>query len=115
MTTLRKVYTSSSIDVLKDSNQAWGIKRLSCCSQFAEKIENFGKIHFPAGLAKANLGSEFEDCFIVSFGEKDEFGGFCAVNRKFVEYVLRPVQEWNAHNYVVDANYFQNIARIDPS
>lgn len=75
-------------------NGQWKLKRLSCCSQFSGKRENFSKIHFPSGLAKANLGGEFEDSFVVSFGESDEFGGFCAVNRNFVEYVLRPVEEW---------------------
>ena len=110
-----KLYTAFFFTIAKDyDKRIWRLKQISCCSQLPEKRENFGKIHFPAGLAKANLGEEFKDCFIVSFGEKDEFGGFCAVNRKFVEYVLRPVEQWNVHNYVVDVNYFQNIAQIDP-
>ena len=92
----------------------WKLKRLSCCSHLPGKKENFAKIHFPGGLAKANLGGEFEDAFIVSFGDKDMHGGFCAVNRKFLEYVLRPVETLNVNNYVVDVNYFQSIANLDP-
>lgn len=110
----QKFYTAFFYTISKQGHDEWKIKRISCCSHFPEKRENFTKIHFPAGLAKANLGGEFEDAFIVSFGEKDMYGGFCAVNRKFLNYVLRPVSEWDVHNYVVDVNYFKNIANIDP-
>ena len=92
----------------------WKLKRLSCCSHLPGKKESFAKIHFPGGLTKANLGGEFEDAFIVSFGDKDTHGGFCALNRKFLEYVLRPVETVNVNNYVVDVNYFQSIANLDP-
>ncbi len=99
---------------IEKKDGVWRIKRLSCCSHFPGKRGNFTKIHFPAGLAKADLGGEFSDAFVVSFGEQDVYGGFCVVNRKFIECVLRPVEDWNVHNYVVDLNYFQNIGVVDP-
>ena len=109
-----KFYTAFFYTIGKDGGDDWVVKRLSCCSHLPKKRENFTKIHFPSGLAKANLGGEFADAFIVSFGEKDVYGGFCAVNRRFLNYVLRPVSEWNVNNYVVDVNYFVSIAVIDP-
>ena len=109
-----KFYTAFFYTIGRGGNGNWALKRLSCCSHLPGKRENFTKIHFPSGLARADLGGEFEDAFIVSFGEKDQYGGFCAVNRKFLNYVLRPVSEWDVKNYVVDVNYFVNIANIDP-
>ena len=109
-----KFYTAFFYTIGKDGGDDWVVKRLSCCSHLPKKRENFTKIHFPSGLAKANLGGEFADAFIVSFGEKDVYGGFCALNRRFLNYVLRPVSEWNVNNYVVDVNYFASIAVIDP-
>lgn len=109
-----KLYMAFFYTIGKNADGKWNLKGLSCCSHFPGKRENFTKIHFPSGLAKANLGGEFRDAYIVSFGEKDMHGGFCAVNRKFVDCVLRPIDEWNMSNYVVDVNYFQNVANIDP-
>lgn len=112
--TYPKLYTAFFFTIARTAARGWEMKRLSCCSQLPEKRENFSKIHFPSGLARADLGGEFKDAFVVSFGEKDVHGGFCAVNRKFLEYVLVPTHEWDAHNYVVDINYFENVLRIDP-
>lgn len=109
----KQFYTAFFFTIGKKDG-TWRITRLSCCSHFPGKRKNFTKIHFPAGLAKADLGGEFKDAFIVSFGEQDVYGAFCAVNRKFIECVLRPVDKWNVHNYVVDINYFQNVGNIDP-
>lgn len=98
--------------------RAWGrfrLNRISCCSHFPGGRENFSKIVFPAGLAKANLGGNFEDAFIVSFGVKDTHGVFCALNRQFLDFVLRPVKHWDTQNYVVDVNYFQNVADLSPT
>ena len=93
-------------------NNVWEMKRLSCCSHLPGKNQNFSKIQFPAGLAKANLGREFGDAFVVSFGDEDRYGGFCAVNREFLNAVLRPVADWNVGNYVLDINYFQNVLNV---
>ena len=90
----------------------WEMKRLSCCSHLPGKNQNFSKIQFPAGLAKAKLGREFGDAFVVSFGDEDRYGGFCAVNREFLNAVLRPVADWNVGNYVFDINYFQNVLNV---
>ena len=98
---------------IEDSGSGWRVKRLSCCSHLAGKREHFTKIVFPCGLAKAKLSWSEED-FVVSFGEKDAYGSFCAMTRDFVEYILRPVESWDKHNYVVDINYFENIAALSP-
>lgn len=108
-----KFYMAFFYTIAKEGRDPWKLKRLSCCSHFPGKRINLSKIHFPGGIAKANLGGEFEESYIISFGESDQFGGFCAVNRKFVDYVLRPIEEWNVHNYVVDVNYFQNVALMN--
>ena len=91
------------------------LKRISCCSHFPGAREQFSKIVFPSGLAKANLGGDLEDAFVVSFGVKDTHGVFCALNRRFLEYVLRPVEHWDYRNYVVDVNYFQSVLNLNPT
>lgn len=110
-----KMYSAFFFTIREERPGEWEMKRLSCCSHFPGKQHNFTKIVFPGGLAEANLGNEFEDAFVVSFGERDKHGGFSVLNRKFLDCVLRPVGEWNSHNFVVDVNYFQNILSLNPS
>lgn len=109
----QKLYTAFFYTV-KAEGPNFRLNRISCCSHFPGGKEDFSKIVFPAGLVKANLGGMFEEAFIVSFGVKDTHGVFCALNRKFLDYVLRPVEHWNSQNYIVDVNYFQNIADLSP-
>ncbi|CAM9767399.1 unnamed protein product [Ectocarpus sp. 12 AP-2014] len=92
----------------------WRMKRLSCCSHLPGKREHFTKIVFPCGLTKAKLSWSEEDSFVVSYGEKDAHGSFCAMTREFLEYILRPTESWDVFNYVVDINYFENIAALSP-
>ncbi len=92
----------------------WRLKRLSCCSHLPGKRDNQTKIVFPSGLATARLrrpGGDY-DSFVVTFGERDDSGSVCAVSREFVDFVLRPVEEWNTRNYVVDINYFSSIVAL---
>lgn len=37
------------------------------------------------------------------------------MTREFLEYILRPVESWDKHNYAVDVNYFENIAALSPA
>lgn len=95
-------------------NDEWVLKRLSCCSQLPGKQENFTKIVFPCGLARARLDWDRELSYVVSFGEHDRYGSLCAFNQAFLDFVLRPVDEWSTQTYVVDVNYFANIATLSP-
>lgn len=99
---------------LKEIEGGFKLHRISCCSHFPGGRQSFAKIHFPGGLAKVDLGGIFEDAFIVSVGVQDTHGVFCALNRTFLEYVLRPVEDWNTKNYIVDVNYFQNVSNLNP-
>jgi len=95
-------------------NDEWVLNRLSCCSQLPGKQENFTKIVFPCGLARAKLEWDRELSYVVSFGEHDRYGSLCAFNQAFLDFVLRPVDEWSTQTYVVDVNYFANIATLSP-
>lgn len=95
-------------------NGKWVMKKLSCCSHLPGKREHFSKIVFPCGIATAKLDWREEDSYIVSFGEKDIYGGYCAITKDFLDYILRPVEYWTKENYVVDINYFENIASLSP-
>ena len=113
--TFAKLYTIFFYTIALERGQ-WVMKRISCCSQLPGKVEHFAKIVFPSGIAKADLSWRTdEESYIVSFGEKDIYGGYCAMTRNFLEYILRPTEYWNKDNYVVDINYFENIAALSPS
>ena len=113
-----KLYTIFFYTIGKDEDGIWVMKRLSCCSQLPGKVENQTKIVFPCGLDTADLdwenNGETQKSFIVSFGEKDDKGSLCAMTSNFLQFILRPVNEWNSRNYVVDVNYFANIATLSP-
>lgn len=97
-----------------EAYHTWKMKRISCCSHLPGKREHFTNIVFPCGSAKAKLSWSEQDSFVVSYGEKDAYGSFCAMTREFVEYILRPVESCDKFNYVVDVNYFENIAALSP-
>jgi hypothetical protein len=99
---------------LHDDN-VWEIDRISCCSQLPGKRQNFTKIVFPCGLTRAKLAWDAKHAsFIVSYGEQDMYCNYCAMTEQFIQYVLRPIEEWNVHNYIVDVNYFNNVAMLNP-
>jgi len=108
-----KLYTVFFYTIAK-TDYTWEMKRISCCSHLPGKREHFTKIVFPSGLARAKLSWSDEDSFVVSYGEKDTSGSFWAMSREFIEYILRPVESWDKFNYVVDINYFENIAALSP-
>lgn len=99
---------------IEQAKKGWKMKRLSCCSHLPGKREHFTKIVFPCGLARAKLSWSEQDSFVVSYGEKDMYGSFCAMTTEFIQYILRPIESWNHDNYVVDVNYFENIAALSP-
>ena len=112
-----KLYTIFFYTIGKNG-EYWELKRISCCSQLPGKILNQTKIVFPCGLDTADLDWEndgrTEKSFVVSYGEKDDAGILCAMTSNFLQFILRPVSEWNVNNYVIDINYFANIATLSP-
>jgi hypothetical protein len=93
----------------------WKLNRLSCCSHLPGKQENFTKIVFPCGLTRARLAWDAgRDSYIVSYGERDKWCNYCAMSEQFIQFLLRPVEQWTLHNYIVDVNYFNNAALLNP-
>jgi hypothetical protein len=112
-----KLYAIFFYTIKKDvgTNQ-WNIDRISCCSHLPGKTQNMTKIVFPCGLTRAKLAWDTRhDSYIVSYGERDQHCNYCAMTEQFLQYILRPVEEWTEHNYVVDVNYFNNVTLLDLS
>jgi hypothetical protein len=96
-------------------NDSWVMKRLSCCSHLPGNNDLTKQI-YPTGLTRARLLWDTTNIsYIVTSCGPDEYCNYAIMTENFLKFILRPIEHWNVHNYVVNSSYFENIAYLNPT